>query len=96
MTDDELQQLYNSLGISNSDQLDIRFEAIHMYGTQEMSTQDVFAYFGKYGPASIEWINDMSCNVVWHDRISAARAFIALSKPVSGKDKEKQSIIILL
>jgi len=39
-----------------------RFEAIHLRGTEEMSTQDVFDYFKGYAPASIEWINDYSCN----------------------------------
>lgn len=101
MTDEQLQELHSSLGITVEDQIDTRFETIHMYGTQEMSTQDVFSYFGKYGPASIEWINDVSCNVVWHDKVSAARAFIALSKPIAGmpvigecnpfKDKDDES-----
>lgn len=84
MTDDLLQELYDSLGLSTADKDDTRFDTVHMYGTQEMTTQDIFDYFGKYGPASIEWINDTSCNVVWHDKISVARAFIALSKPIKG------------
>lgn len=38
-----------------------RFEAIHLRGTEDMSTQDVFDYFKGHSPASIEWINDYSC-----------------------------------
>lgn len=39
----------------------IRLNVIHMRGTEEMSTKDVFKYFEDYAPASIEWINDVSC-----------------------------------
>ncbi|GLV32315.1 hypothetical protein CBL_00974 [Carabus blaptoides fortunei] len=84
MSDQQLLDLHDSLGITAEDELTTRFEAIHMYGTRDMSTQDVFEYFGKYGPASIEWINDESCNVVWLDRVSAARAFHGLSSAMAG------------
>lgn len=55
-----------------------------MRGTDDMSTEDVLEYFGKYGPAAIEWIDDSSCNVLWNDKISAARALFFLSKPIKG------------
>lgn len=84
MSDQQLLDLHDSLGITAEDESNTRFEAIHMYGTHDMSTQDVFEYFGKYGPASIEWINDESCNVVWLDKVSAVRAFHGLSSPISG------------
>lgn len=42
-----------------------RFEAIHLRGTEEMNTQNVFDYFKGYAPASIEWINDYSCKSFW-------------------------------
>jgi hypothetical protein len=38
-----------------------RLDALHIRGTDNMSTQDVFDYFKDFGPASIEWINDVSC-----------------------------------
>lgn len=41
--------------------IDIRSEAIHLHGTNEMSTEDVFDYFSLYGPSCVEWINDSSC-----------------------------------
>ena len=46
--------------------LNHRFEAIHLRGTEEMSTQNVFDYFKGYAPASIELINDYSCNICFH------------------------------
>lgn len=89
LTNEILQELFDSLGLSSADETETRFDAIHMHGIQEMTTQDIFDYFGRYGPASIEWINDTSCNVVWHDRISVARALLALSKPIKGLSAEK-------
>ncbi|KAK9709075.1 Nuclear cap-binding protein subunit 3 [Popillia japonica] len=83
-TDEQLQALHDSLGINIVDEKDVRFEAVHVRGTDDMSTEDVLEYFGKYGPAAIEWIDDSSCNVLWNDRISAARALYFLSKPIKG------------
>ena len=40
---------------------DIRSEAVYLYGTNEMSTRDVFEYFSDYGPSYVEWIDDSSC-----------------------------------
>ena len=40
-----------------------RLNAIHIRGTEDMSTQDIFDYFKDYGPAAIEWINDYSCKL---------------------------------
>ncbi|KAG0332416.1 hypothetical protein BG000_010031 [Podila horticola] len=52
----------------------IRLEAVHLYGTNEMSTKDVLKYFEAYGPSHVEWIDDSSCNVVFKDNYSAKRA----------------------
>ncbi|KAM8834882.1 nuclear cap-binding protein subunit 3 isoform 1-T1 [Synchiropus picturatus] len=58
----------------------LRLEAIHMSGVDQMSTQDVFAYFKQYPPAHIEWIDDTSCNVVWLDDDTCIRALINSSR----------------
>ncbi|KAF9941235.1 hypothetical protein BGZ65_004383 [Modicella reniformis] len=52
----------------------IRLEAVHLYGTDEMSTKDVLKYFEAYGPTHVEWIDDSSCNVIFPDQFSAKRA----------------------
>jgi len=52
----------------------IRLEAVHLYGTNEMSTKDVLKYFDAYGPSHVEWIDDFSCNTVFPDQFSAKRA----------------------
>ncbi|ESO97336.1 hypothetical protein LOTGIDRAFT_86543, partial [Lottia gigantea] len=67
----------------------IRLEAIHMRGTDNMNTQDIFQYFSEFGPGRIEWIDDSSCNVVWFDPMTAARALSTLSKDYdSDKDAD--------
>lgn len=62
----------------------VRLEAIYMTGVDDMSTRDIFSYFQSYDPSSIEWINDTSCNIVWLDPHSAARALLGMSKPREG------------
>lgn len=39
----------------------VRLDTLHLRGTEEMSTEDVFAYFEAYPPKAVEWINDTSC-----------------------------------
>lgn len=62
----------------------LRPEAVHMHGTDQMSTRDCLAYFRGYGPSFVEWINDSSCNVVFEDAFSAKRALLALGSPEQG------------
>ncbi|XP_042735795.1 nuclear cap-binding protein subunit 3 isoform X1 [Lagopus leucura] len=64
----------------------VRLDTIYICGVDEMSTQDIFAYFKEYPPAHIEWLDDTSCNVVWLDEVTATRALINMS---SFPDQEK-------
>ncbi|XP_054858085.1 nuclear cap-binding protein subunit 3 [Eublepharis macularius] len=57
----------------------VRLDTIYVCGVDEMSTQDIFAYFKEYPPAHIEWLDDTSCNVVWLDEVTATRALINMS-----------------
>ncbi|XP_028824915.1 nuclear cap-binding protein subunit 3-like [Denticeps clupeoides] len=57
----------------------VRLEALHLSGVDDMSTQEVFGYFKDYPPAHIEWIDDASCNVVWLDDVTSARALLNMS-----------------
>ncbi|KAK3611707.1 hypothetical protein CHS0354_034377 [Potamilus streckersoni] len=94
--------LYKSLGIreedlSRKDERGIRLEAIHFRGVDDMNTKDIFAYFKEFGPAGVEWIDDSSCNVVWLDKVTAARAMMKLSRSydvlmqqLEGKEMEQK------
>ncbi|XP_029651311.1 nuclear cap-binding protein subunit 3-like isoform X3 [Octopus sinensis] len=79
-----LVALYTSLGIReedlHKDERGIRLETVHVRGVQDMSTKDVFHYFQEFAPSTVEWIEDNSCNVVWSDAMTAARALNKLSQ----------------
>ncbi|KAG8450677.1 hypothetical protein GDO86_003089 [Hymenochirus boettgeri] len=69
----------------------VRLETIYICGVDDMSTQDIFAYFKQYPPGYIEWLDDNSCNVVWLDEMTASRALLNLSSmPSDGKSQNKK------
>ncbi|XP_073523761.1 nuclear cap-binding protein subunit 3 isoform X2 [Phyllobates terribilis] len=69
----------------------VRLETLHISGVDEMSTQDIFAFFKQYPPGYIEWLDDTSCNVVWLDEVTAARALLNLSTmPTDVKSKKSE------
>uniref|UniRef100_A0A4W5Q5P6 Nuclear cap-binding protein subunit 3 n=1 Tax=Hucho hucho TaxID=62062 RepID=A0A4W5Q5P6_9TELE len=70
----------NTLSFPFSAIPNLRLEALHVAGVDDMSTQDVFGYFKEYPPAHIEWIDDTSCNVVWLDDVTSTRALINISR----------------
>eukprot|EP00112_Aurelia_sp_Birch-Aquarium-sp1_P022958 Seg666.4 transcript_id=Seg666.4/GoldUCD/mRNA.D3Y31 product="Nuclear cap-binding protein subunit 3" protein_id=Seg666.4/GoldUCD/D3Y31 len=55
-------------------------EALHLFGVNNMSTKDVFAYFKDHGPDTMEWIDDASCNVIWETEKMATNALKAMSR----------------
>ena len=41
------------------------YDALHLFGTDNMSTADIQAYFDTYDPHfSVEWFNDSTCERV--------------------------------
>lgn len=83
-TEDDLQKLYDSLGINSENEANVRFEAIHMLGIEDMGVDNIFDYFRNYAPTGIEYIDESSCNVFWTDNITAARAMYYTSQVVKG------------
>ncbi|XP_031563282.1 nuclear cap-binding protein subunit 3-like [Actinia tenebrosa] len=73
---------------------EIRKDALHVYGIDNMSTKDVFNYFEEYGPESIEWIDDASCNVVWEDEHSAARALDSMGKSLNSSEPGNENSVL--
>ncbi|KAL3796701.1 hypothetical protein HJC23_010001 [Cyclotella cryptica] len=47
---------------------------------KQVRTEDLMSYFKDYGPSYVEWLGELSCNVLFEDKFSAARAFHALSQ----------------
>lgn len=58
-----------------------RKDALHLYGVDELSTNDIFAYFDSYKPTAVEWIDDFSCNVIWKVENHAVNALKSMSIP---------------
>lgn len=62
-------------------------EKIHLFAIdwaafKQIRTQDVMAYFKIYGPTYVEWLGDLSCNVLFEDRFTASRALENLSTEI--------------
>jgi hypothetical protein len=47
---------------------------------KQIRTDDLLSYFRDYGPSYVEWLGELSCNILFEDKHSAARAFHALSQ----------------
>jgi hypothetical protein len=47
---------------------------------KQIRTDDIMSYFKDYGPSYVEWLGELSCNVLFEDKYSAARAYHALSQ----------------
>jgi len=60
----------------------IRPNALHMYGTDSMTTEDVLSYFGAYRPSQVEWLNDSSCNIVFEDAANCTQALTGIGTPI--------------
>lgn len=56
-----------------------RYNSVHMHGTDNMHTKDIFHYFYQTKPTHLEWINDSSLNVCWDTADEAKEALAQMS-----------------
>ena len=49
---------------------------------KQIRTDDIMAYFTGYGPSYVEWLGELSCNVLFQDKYSASRALHNLSQEI--------------
>ncbi len=78
MTQDQVNEIVTNL-TSLKTLASFRREALHLFGVDELSTQEVFDYFKDFKAFAVEWINDSSCNVVWRNPVHAANALLGMS-----------------
>jgi len=62
-------------------------EKIHLFAIdwaafKQIRTDDIMAYFADYGPSYVEWLGELSCNVLFEDKYTSARAIEAMSRPI--------------
>eukprot|EP00978_Attheya_sp_CCMP212_P000461 scaffold907_cov55-Attheya_sp.AAC.5 len=72
-------------------------EKIHLFGIdwaafKQIRTEDVMAYFSAYGPSYVEWLGELSCNILFEDKYSAARAMKALSEELPSPPPFEESM----
>jgi hypothetical protein len=56
-----------------------RPESLYVRGVNNMSTQEILNCFEEFQPVGIEWISDQSCNLFWHDALSALQLLAKIS-----------------
>lgn len=93
ISEPNLSLLYDSLNLSESNfvtkatEIDLknpnlyRKDSIHVFGANNLKTEDIFEFFASYKPFAIEWIDDSRCNVVWKNETHAANALLHISQP---------------
>eukprot|EP00816_Leptocylindrus_hargravesii_P009449 CAMPEP_0196822454 /NCGR_PEP_ID=MMETSP1362-20130617/83559_1 /TAXON_ID=163516 /ORGANISM="Leptocylindrus danicus, Strain CCMP1856" /LENGTH=692 /DNA_ID=CAMNT_0042202017 /DNA_START=18 /DNA_END=2096 /DNA_ORIENTATION=+ len=69
----------------------IHLQCLDWSAFKQIRSPDIMCHFAAYGPSYVEWLGDMSCNVVFADCHSAKRALNALSQEIpSPPPVEKQ------
>ncbi|TGZ59300.1 hypothetical protein CRM22_009161 [Opisthorchis felineus] len=58
-----------------------RETALHIWGTHNLSTDEVLSWLSHYNPINIEWINDASCNVVFSSPNTVLRVICDFAEP---------------
>ncbi|GAA54256.1 hypothetical protein CLF_113049, partial [Clonorchis sinensis] len=58
-----------------------RETALHIWGTHNLSTDEVLSWLSDYNPINIEWINDASCNVVFSSPNTVLRIICDFAEP---------------
>jgi len=69
-----------------------RLESLHVRGLSGLSAHHVYNYFKEFNPISLEWVDGDSANVVWTLPLSAAKALLALSRPLLSKEDEPMEV----
>ena len=92
--DFDVSELYEKVGLTEEvldrESSNLRLNTLHVQGVDDLSTDDILWYFRHFNPTHIEWIDDSSCNVVWTDDISAARALYSLSSELQDEEQKEE------
>ena len=69
----DINSLFSILSEPETDDIPLferRPDSIHLFGTDDMSTDDILEYFSEFGPHHIEWIDDSHCKFSRRDQFS--------------------------
>lgn len=71
----------------------VRFSVLHVFGAPitQLSTSRLFSWLVEWGasPVAIEWVNDFSCNVIFHDAVAALRGLKHIMLPPTREEWER-------
>lgn len=70
--------------------VEVRPDALHLYGYMPLGTDDFMAAYSQYGATHVEWINGVSLNIVFADNYSASRAIELTSEPLPDPESEEE------
>lgn len=56
---------------------------LHVWGTHNLSTEEILSWMADYSPVNIEWINDASCNIVFVSANTVLRIIADTAEPFS-------------
>ena len=70
--------------------VEVRPEALHLYGYMPLGTDDFMAQYAQYGASHVEWINGVSLNIVFADNFTASRAMEMTSEPLPDIDSDEE------
>lgn len=65
---------------------------LHLFGTDELSTAEIFEYFKDFKPVAVEWINDSACNVLFESFNYAANALLGMSIEWNREDCDESNL----
>lgn len=68
-----------------------RPNVLHLYGVDQLRTDEIIKHFSPYGPSWCEWLNDSSCNIVFEDEFTLQRVFRGMSLPMKFREMPSQS-----
>jgi len=86
--------------ISEEKDIELVLTKIHLFAFdwaafKQIRTDDILSFFRDYGPSYVEWLGELSCNIHFEDKYSAARAMEANSRdlpteiPLSTNNKDE-------
>jgi len=73
-------------------------EKIHIFAIdwaafKQIRSEDIMEYFAEYGPSYVEWLGELTCNVHFQDRFSAARALAFVSQELPSPPPRKEDVM---
>ncbi|KHN87088.1 Protein kup-1 [Toxocara canis] len=81
ITQEELLDLYESMGIEPFDD-NVRLRSVFVRGIDDLTEFQIEKIFAEFSPSTVEMIDGVSCNVIWHDEYVVGKMMLEMTKPL--------------